>query len=1043
MPSKSGSAWEVSGVPSCPSPRARGRAPVHPQTTAETSLGRVCQRCCYNDQEFSGIKTTELPEHQKINLRAVIADLQTKPMEMQLERDVLQDSRQKESQSQENEKTQLKNAIQELEAANQLQEEMLREADSQTEHLKKKVQRQEGVLLELHRILRDYKDRTGKKLCAHENIAALHMHNLSTAFAAVLRDVDSEVSCLKEKVVLVEEELESLKKDSQAQRQLLLQQHQNRFEQLISEHEQEGAALTDKLTVPAATPIVSRAREQTRNQNAVCAHQVSHLQSTVSQLRSESRGAKRMSEDKVKDLEESHPAHSETAEPHTEQDPCGQESGSLEDQIHQLMTELHKKEIELHLEKEQNKRIWDRNTDDSVVIDHLRRELDNKTMQLQHMESTVKAMRAECHRQMEHQMAAIKEKNESVGRICSLTVQLESTKETLCKVKEDLTAKQVDLETAEQTVSDLTACLQEKESALELTEKEIKELHSQLGSRMQELQHLKNEENRLRDVQSECETLKLQVTEKERIIDIFQKQIDIVTQIVGQHSRTARAMEVEKSQLIKEPNDWKLEAQELKIAMGEKEARIHEMETRVRELELDNVKLINTGTERLRALNDMKLEKDRLMNELQDSQSELAGLAEEFEDLKRDYQDKIKEMENTVNRLKMQLKSAQAELEQTRTALKAMEGSDGRAMKVAVGMQKQITAKRGQIDVLQSKIKFLEEATTNAAKEKHYLREENSKLSQELSYITAENTKIAGELEILRSQDKRLKEKISKMETALDKASVQFAECQCIIQCQEQAAMRFRLQHTLDVKELQGPGFSSASAWGRRRHTAPLSQLRSAVLASSRAPRMPSKPGVLKEELLQDLKRILQELTSSDNDIPTADLGKSDSNGGRKSPLATVRNTVDPSCLRTADTQSQDVTLPFASPAGTSIFSAAPCRTSCPEKVSREERFRDKSPVHALLTSPPSEVVAGPSASAEHRRRGRKCGSPAGAAVPQTTSQPMETSMNTPRRLQNKVESLQNLVESLQTKNQALSSTIRTQKMKTDKAKEKKKKLSK
>lgn len=44
MPSKSGSAWEVSGVPSCPSPRARGRAPVHPQTTAETSLGRVCQR---------------------------------------------------------------------------------------------------------------------------------------------------------------------------------------------------------------------------------------------------------------------------------------------------------------------------------------------------------------------------------------------------------------------------------------------------------------------------------------------------------------------------------------------------------------------------------------------------------------------------------------------------------------------------------------------------------------------------------------------------------------------------------------------------------------------------------------------------------------------------------------------------------------------------------------------------------------------------------------------------------------------------------------
>ncbi|NXK08491.1 CD158 protein, partial [Herpetotheres cachinnans] len=745
-------------------------------------------------------EATELHEQQKISLRLIIADLQTKLMEVQLERDALQDARQKESQSLENAKIQLKNTIQELEAANQLQEEMLREADSQTEHLKKMVHSHEEVLLELRGILIDYEDSTGKKLCEHENITSLHIHNLSTAFADILQDLDSEVSHLKEKVVLVEEELESLKKDSQTQTQLLLQQHQNRY----LEHEQEVAALTDKANSACsyANSIQTQMEiKQTRNQYSVHAHQVSHLESTVSQLRSELQEAKRIYEDKVEDLEKQlHLARSEIAEAQTEQDQCSQESGNLNDWIHQLLTELHKKEIELSLEKEQNKRFWDRNTDNSIAIDHLRTQLDNKTMQLQRMENTVKEVRTECHRQMERQMAAIKEKNESIGRISSLTVQLESTKETLCKLQDDLTAKQVDLETAEKTVSNLTASLQEKESALEVTRKEIKKLHSQLGSRMQELQHLKNEEDRLHNMQLECETLKLQVLEKERIIEAFQKQIDNMTQIVGQHSRTAGAMEVEKSQLIKEINDWKLKVEELKIAKDEKEARIHEMETRLSELELEKVKLVNTCTERLHALNDMKLEKDQLMNELQASQSELAGLAEGFEDLKRYYQDKMEEMENTANRMKMQLKSAQAELEQTRTALRTMEGSDGNAVKVAVGMQKQITAKRGQIDALRSKIKFLEEAMTNAAKEKHYLREENSKLSQELSYIAAENIKIAGELEILRSQDKCLKEKISKMETALDKVSMQFAECQCIIQCQEQEAMRFRLQHTLDVK---------------------------------------------------------------------------------------------------------------------------------------------------------------------------------------------------------------------------------------------------
>ncbi|NXL60528.1 CD158 protein, partial [Chordeiles acutipennis] len=743
---------------------------------------------------------TELHEQQKINLELIIADLQTKLMEVQLERDALQDTRfkQKESRSQKNVKIQLKNTSQEQEAAIQLQEEMLREADSQTEHLKKMVHNHEEVLRELRGILMDYENSTDKKLCEPEDTTSLHIHNLSTAFADVLRDLDSKMSYLKEKVVWVEEELESLKKDSQTQNQLLLQQHQNSMNRRWQHELIKLTAHSCANSIQSKTEII---QEQTGNQNLVHAHEISHLEATVSQLRSELREAKRMYEDKVEGLEKQlQQARSEIAEAQTEQDQRRQESGKLNDQIHQLLAELHKKEVELNLEKEQNKRFWDRNTDNSITIDHLRRELDNKNMQLQRMENTVKEMKTECQRQMERQMAAIKEKNESIGRISSLTIQLESTEETLRKVKEDLKAKQIDLETAEKTVSNLTACLEEKRTPLDVTNKEIKKLHSQLGSSVQELQHLKNEEDCLHNAQSECETLKLQLLEKDGIIEVFQKQIDKMTQIVGQHNRTAGAMEVEKSQLVKERNDWKLKVEELKIAKDEKEARIHEMEARLSELELEKVKLVNTCSERLHALNEMELEKDQLMNELQASRSELAGLAEGFEDLKRDYQGKIEEMENTANRLKIQLKSAQAELEQTRAALKTMEGSDGHAMKVAVGMQRQITAKRGQIDALQSKIKFLEEAMTTAAKEKHYLREENSKLSQELSHITAKNTKIAGELEILRSQDRRLKEKIPKMETALDKASMQFAECQCIIQWQEQEAMRFRLQHTLHVK---------------------------------------------------------------------------------------------------------------------------------------------------------------------------------------------------------------------------------------------------
>lgn len=165
------------------------------------------------------------------------------------------------------------------------------------------------------------------------------------------------------------------------------------------------------------------------------------------------------------------------------------------------------------------------------------------------------------------QMAAIKEKNESIERVSSLTAQLESTKETFRKVVEDLTAKTMNLETAERTVSELRICLQEKARSTEITNEEIKKLRSRVDGKLQELQHLRNEGDHLRNVQAECETLKLQIMEKERIIEIFQKQIDNMTQIVGQHGRTAGAMEVEKSQLVKEVNDRKLEVQELKVCM--------------------------------------------------------------------------------------------------------------------------------------------------------------------------------------------------------------------------------------------------------------------------------------------------------------------------------------------------------------------------------------------------------------------------------------------------------------------------------------------
>ncbi|XP_020750327.1 coiled-coil domain-containing protein 158 isoform X2 [Odocoileus virginianus] len=912
-------------------------------------------------------ESNELHEKQKFYLRQSVIDLQTKLQEMQMERDAMADIRRRESQSQEDLRNQLQNTVHELEAAKCLKDDMLKDSSTQIEQLRKMMLSHEGVLQEIRSVLVDFEEASGKKVFEHDSMSTVHSRSMASAISKILRELDTEISYLKGRIFPVEDQLEALKSESQNKMELLLQQHQDRIEQLISEHEAEITGLTEKASSARsqANSVQSQLeiiQEQARNQNSMYMRQLSELESTVSQLRSELREAKRTYEDKIEELEKQLVlANSELTEARTERDQFSQESGNLDDQLQKLLADLHKREKELSLEKEQNKRLWDRDTGNSITIDHLRRELDDRNMEVQRLEALLKAMKSECQGQMERQMAAIQGKNESLEKVSSLTAQLESTKEMLRKVVEELTAKKMTLESSERTVSDLTASLQEKERAIEATNAEITKLRSRVDLKLQELQHLKNEGDHLRSVQTECEALRLQMAEKDKVIEILRQQIENMTQLVGQHGRTAGAMQVEKAQLEKEVSDRRLELQEVKILKDKKDAKIRELEARVSDLELEKVKLVNAGSERLRAVKDIKQERDRLLSEVKASRNELNSLTEDYEVLKRNFRNKSEEMETTTNKLKMQLKSAQSELEQTRNTLKSMEGSDGHAMKVAMGMQKQITAKRGQIDALQSKIQFLEEAMTNANKEKHFLKEEKTKLSQELSTVATEKSKMAGELEALRSQERRLREKVANMEVALDK----FAECQDIIQRQEQESVRLKLQHTLDVKELQGPGYTSNPAVKPR-----LLQPSSAARAHSNAPSSQSTASFLshhsvkptaKEDPTRDLKQLLQELRSAINEQPAVPLGKSEEDG-RAPSLGVSLVAVSNNSLRestegskSSETFSREpVTLhvgELEDPPGCFVF---PSAGSPSVKNSASRSFHSspkKSPVHSLLTS--------------------------------------------------------------------------------------------
>ncbi|KAJ6657467.1 hypothetical protein lerEdw1_002402, partial [Lerista edwardsae] len=630
-------------------------------------------------------------------------------------------------------------------------------------------------------------------------------------------------------------------------------------------------------------------------------------------------------------------------------------------------------------------------------------------------------------------------------------IELQSTLREVQREKDSITdLRRRESQTQDNIAFQLKATINELQTANQLQEGVLKETNNQVEHLKRMIQGHEDVLQQLRNVLvSYEETSGKKVYEHESINNLH------MCNLAPAFSKVIQDLE---SELLH------LKGKVASLLQDKKDIQIRDLEACLSEMELDRVKLVNCSSERLRTIKEMQLEREGLMTEIKASRIEVAALVEESEALKKSYRDKTEEMDVAVTKLNMQLKSAQIELEQTRTTLKSVEGSDGHAMKVAMGMQKQITAKRGQIDALQSKIKFLEEAMTNSTKEKHYLKEERNRLSQELGSLASVNNKMAGELEILKSQDKRLKEKLATMEAALDKASMQFAECQCIMQRQEQEVMRFKLQHTLDAKELQGPGHTLSSPVKPRHSTSVCHSLSSSAPASQafaghHVNFLPARVSSSKEDPLRDLKHLLQELKTTIDEIPSTILPRRECDSDSDSILETPSTTLD---LASRECIGQRSHEPYNSKVLVSIFkrlfllyltsqaifSSTP-RYSSSKTLSPEERFKDRSPVHSLLTAPLDDLKTVPGISLEQHRSSLKKSSPpetvtvTASTAAYRTTQMEEANGSTCRKLQNKMDNLQNLVETLQLKNQAMSSMIRCQEKKIEKAKEKEKKLSK
>uniref|UniRef100_A0A673X746 Coiled-coil domain-containing protein 158-like n=1 Tax=Salmo trutta TaxID=8032 RepID=A0A673X746_SALTR len=933
-------------------------------------------------------------EQQKFKLRQSIIKLQTKLHEVQIEKDALTDLRMKESRKQADVMGKMHAIIRVLQINKQTGDQRLLEAEEEAKSQSRKAESMEHTLQEVHSTLLAYEKRCRNYLYTSHDA-------LGVAVEKVLQDLEHENHNLRERFLLVEEQMETQEQKCQDKAEIRLKEQRERLEQLITSHDQEVAILTEKLSSSRSSASslcvqVELLQKQGESQASVHQCQVKDLESAFSILRSDLLDAKRIHEDKVSALEKQlAEAQSQVEEAQRGRDGSLQQAEELDSQLCQLTSELRQAREELAREKEETKQLWERDTGHSVTSDGLRRELEERHLGVQQLEVLVGSLKDDCQAQMEAQLLGEKHQWEQQEELAVLRGELKLTTDQLNRARDEELRLQALHGDRDEELKRVQALLEERDRELQLRQQEAQ----QGRARLEEAQ------GRCQALRAETEVLRLKLEDREKMVDLLRLQMESTTQMTVQHGRSIDSLHDEKSRLSNQLSEHKLEIQQLRTDLEQREEclAVLEKERRVQQAGL---------SKQSHCVKELKLEKQKLTAELGMQRMQLVTLTEEHEELKRLHSSKREEQEGVVVSLKAQLKTTRAEMDQARRTL---EGVDGHGLKVTMGMQNQIKTKRDQIHYLQGRIQLLEETMDKMSQEKCYQSLESKRQVQELASVTEEKRQMAAELETVRSLERLLREKVAKLEATLHKMSGSIIDCQDFIQLQEQAFVRLKLQHALDVKELRGENLRDTGNAQRSsptsptaRNALPSTQHRSNCLLELKSQRLLKSPTMELRSLVKELRRVI-----SENPGPHTSIIK------RKSAPERVHRTTlgVPDLLRTTDLDERNLYSTFSSESQDFSFAATlPCYTSSPRAMA----LGRTSPVHSLLTTDHSPTHLQPS------RPLPQAGSPLADMC--TLANPQaELTGHTCKHLQGKLDSLQNMVDDLQMKNQDMSSMIKGQ----------------
>ncbi|GFR62515.1 coiled-coil domain-containing protein 158-like, partial [Elysia marginata] len=801
---------------------------------------------------------------QKKQFRAVVEELKAKLHDTIMNRDMVLDLRQKESNSQEQLINKLQSSLTQLQDQYRAHEEVLvsttrkLEQQAQTSHVT------ETALAQVRTVLTQWEKTNARKKQQRlggeapyngfkadaDSFSALGQGLEGTEPATglggagdlasatflghtlerFLQELDHELSMKTFKVTELESDLEDLRRKSTEKEKTMATEYEEIFSLLDQEHGKNAAVADANLTQAKQQIVTLQAQiqdnelsyQQELRSKSV---EIRDLEEKLAELKTDSMKSQASWQQKRQALETSmDEIQKELVEVRSEKNELIRTQAAMEVRLEDLqgLTTRHEADLETERERVQQQRQREEELRSQVMT--LELQAANKQGEVERLERMLEVVKQECSSQVLDKVASAEklERERYLDQIHSLSSQLGSAMEKYNRASLEAQNAKGEMESLRTQVHDLTEKLEKARSQMEVALSEKQELTTAMADRRGDLDRLYREKEHLdkladqradeiTELRIALDRHKVQLEEKEKVLSTFRQQSSNITQLMEVNTKASDDIREERERLSSALADKSAQLEEIKVTHEAINRKLKARDKRVRDLEEERLKVTEELAVKSHELETLQLDRDTVLKELKDSRSQVATLTSSKDDLKKELARTRALRNKELSKLQAKLKDSEEQYRLSQKALRSKDMMDHKAVRFADKIQKEMTMKRSELDMLTSKLNKQEDALETVTKEKTMVERDKDSLKKSLAKSLLHTQSLTEELKTVQAQNRQLVQKVAALEEELEQAAVRSSASQAQLEKYEQEMATLRLKHQLDLKEAQQSNRSKTS----------------------------------------------------------------------------------------------------------------------------------------------------------------------------------------------------------------------------------------